>query len=204
METTTPIPGGLNFTISKTWDGGVPSDHSEIHIKLTLQGEEDAQTLLIQVDAPFFNDPQPPASLSPPGSTPQLWDYEVVELFFLGDEDKYLEVELGPRGHYLVLQLHGVRNIIREHLPLDRYVTEVRGTRWFGEASVPLAYFPHNVHSTNMYAIHKSDPHRVYMALSPAVDNSKCPHSSPDFHRLQYFQHIDLFPRLCKGDEAVG
>lgn len=86
------MPGeSLSFTISKTWDGQVPEDKSEINIRLSLT----EGNMVIQVDAPFYNDPP---LLSPPGSTPNLWDYEVVEVFFLGEDEKYLEVELAPKG----------------------------------------------------------------------------------------------------------
>ncbi|KAI2795361.1 hypothetical protein BLOT_016842, partial [Blomia tropicalis] len=32
----------------------------------------------------------------------KLYDYEVVEVFLLGSNEHYLEVELGPRGQYLL------------------------------------------------------------------------------------------------------
>jgi len=49
----------------------------------------------------------------------------VVEAFFLGTDDRYLEVEVGPHGHYLVLQLHGSRNLVRDHVPIPSVSTEI-------------------------------------------------------------------------------
>ena len=83
--------------------------------------------ITITVDAPFYNDPRPTdANLShknssgdSKGSFMGLWDYEVVEAFFLSSETKqYLEVELGPHGHHLVLFLNGKKNIIKQCLPI--------------------------------------------------------------------------------------
>ena len=84
--------------------------------------------ITIAVDAPFYNDPKPTdANLSHTGNSSGdskgsfmgLWDYEVVEAFFLSSETKqYLEVELGPHGHHLVLFLNGKKNIIKQCLPI--------------------------------------------------------------------------------------
>lgn len=48
-----------------------------------------------------------------------LWDFEVVEAFFLCSKtEQYLEIELGPHGHHLVLFLSGRKNIIEKCLPI--------------------------------------------------------------------------------------
>jgi len=46
----------------------------------------------IDVDAPLYNDPKSPTAQ--PGPVDGLWDYEVVEVFLLGSEQRYLEVEV--------------------------------------------------------------------------------------------------------------
>ena len=64
------------------------------------------------VEAQYFNDPPPPGAL--PGQAYfGLWDYEVVEAFFLNDQDQYLEVEFGPHGQHIVLLLDGRRNAVK-------------------------------------------------------------------------------------------
>ena len=53
-----------------------------------------------------------------------LWDYEVVEAFFLCSKNNhYLEVEVGPHGQHLALLLNGRKNIVKECLPLKWDVT---------------------------------------------------------------------------------
>ena len=49
-----------------------------------------------------------------------LWDYEVVEIFFLAskNEEMYLELEFGPHGHHLGLLLHGRRNCLIHSFPI--------------------------------------------------------------------------------------
>ena len=66
----------------------------------------------------------------------QLWDYEVVEAFFLATStNKYLELEFGPHGQHLMLLLDGRRNAIRHSLPLE-YQATISGKVWNGVAKV--------------------------------------------------------------------
>ena len=107
-------------------------EHFCIHIDCSLNLSEIGKKgtipcITIAVDAPFYNDPRPTdtnlshksSSGDSKGSFMGLWDYEVVEAFFLSSETKqYLEVELGPHGHHLVLFLNGRKNIIKQCLPI--------------------------------------------------------------------------------------
>ena len=85
------------------------------------------QCIIFEVDAPFYNDPAPPEPSDKKSDIDSkndkalmgLWDYEVVEAFFLcSKSEQYLEVEVGPHGHHLVLFLNGRKNIIKECLPI--------------------------------------------------------------------------------------
>ena len=50
----------------------------------------------------------------------QLWEYEVVEAFFLSSgSEQYVELEFGPHGQHLALLLNGRRNAIKHSLPLN-------------------------------------------------------------------------------------
>ena len=102
----------------------------------------------------------------------------------LGEDECYLEVELGPAGHHLVLELHGVRNIVREGLPLE-YEVKGHGTRWRGEALVPIRLLPPGCERLNAFAIHGVGEQRRYLAWSPAGGDA------PDFHRLDAFRPFD-------------
>ncbi|XP_069413626.1 UPF0462 protein C4orf33 homolog isoform X4 [Ovis canadensis] len=81
----------MDFKIEHTWDG-FPVKHEPVFVRLN-PGD---RGVMMEVSAPFFNDP--PSPLGEPGKPfNQLWDYEVVEAFFLNDiTEQYLEVELCP------------------------------------------------------------------------------------------------------------
>ncbi|XP_050802611.1 UPF0462 protein C4orf33 homolog isoform X14 [Gopherus flavomarginatus] len=83
----------MEFKIEHTWDS-LPVSHEPVSVRL----KSGSAGLLMEVSAPFFNDP--PAPLGEPGKPfSGLWDYEVVEAFFLSERTKqYLEVELCPRN----------------------------------------------------------------------------------------------------------
>lgn len=159
--------------IDKTWDG-VPIAPDEIARVELIAGPAG---ITVSVDAPYHGDPPPPG---PPGSTDGLWKHEVVEIFLLGRSDAYLEVEMGPHGHHLVLKLRGARNVVRRGLPL-RYHARIEGRRWRGVAAIPRALLPDGLDRDNAYAIHGAGPSRRHLAAHPV------PGPRPDFHRLDAF-----------------
>ena len=139
---------------------------------------------MVAVDAPWHGDPVPSG---PPGPRAALWEHEVVELFLLGPdgpERKYTEIELGPHGHHLVLQLEGVRRPVADQLPI-RWEVERRGDRWVGEARIDESLLPDPVVALNAYAIHGVGVDRRYLAWAPV------PGDGPDFHRLAHFPGVD-------------
>ncbi|XP_054204871.1 UPF0462 protein C4orf33 isoform X3 [Homo sapiens] len=83
----------MDFKIEHTWDG-FPVKHEPVFIRLN-PGD---RGVMMDISAPFFRDP--PAPLGEPGKPfNELWDYEVVEAFFLNDiTEQYLEVELCPKN----------------------------------------------------------------------------------------------------------
>ncbi|XP_053317286.1 UPF0462 protein C4orf33 homolog [Spea bombifrons] len=176
----------MEFRIEHEWDSS-PVTHDPVTICLKPAKEG----LLIAVNAPFFNDP--PAPPGPSGEAfPGLWDYEVVEAFFLNDEKKqYLEVELCPHGHHLVLLLSRRRNIWKDCLPLSVQVSRT-DSRWNGTALIPWDYFPPSVDKFNAYAIHGSGSERRYEALYPVPTNEVQAGQQPDFHRLEYFRPFNF------------
>jgi len=146
--------------------------------------------LRIEVDAPYCGDPAPS---QPVGATDRLWEHEVVEVFIADAAESYLEVELSPHGHHLVLALSGVRHIVRARLPIDYQATIVRAPvapaevgRFRGVASVPWDYLPAAATRVNAYAIHGQGAGRCYHAHSPPRGEVA------DFHRLDCFVPLTL------------
>lgn len=166
-----------NLTIAHTWDGDLLQPSARAVVQLISRPDG----LGLRLFAPQHGDPAPARA---PGPTPKLWEHEVVELFLLGDDDRYLEVEIGPHGHHLVLQLHGVRNAVAQGLPLD-LVTRRCGTSWWSaETRLPSAWLPPGALRANAYRIAGVGAERRYYAHLPA----RGPH--PDFHRLDVFEPL--------------
>lgn len=178
-------PEELNFEICTTWDG---HQLSHAGMKLRISSSLDGNGICLKWSSPHFSDPLPPL---PVGSCPGLWNYEVLEFFFLDDSTQdYLEVEVGPAGHYLVLQLKGKRNLLHEGLKLHvQNLLSPESHEWNGSTFIPADYLPPNVTKFNAYAIHQEGAERHYEALYPAQPEL---FGEPDFHRLELFGHIDL------------
>lgn len=164
----------ITLSIGCTWDGReLPA---ELVAQVTIHPAADG--LRIEVDAPFHGDPAPPG---PPGPTPKLWEHEVVEVFAADADrrDHYLEVELSPHGHHLVLQLEGVRVPVAQGLPLS-YTAQRRGPRWSGTAHVPGHLLPGRRLAINAVAVWGTGS-RTYASHVPL------PGSAPDFHQPERF-----------------
>ncbi|XP_035681672.1 stress response protein NST1-like [Branchiostoma floridae] len=191
----------LNFSISTTWNSTPIAQPLNFSLEAgerpgTTPTDPPIPGLTVNMDLPFFGvDPAPAGPAGQP--TDQLWDYEVFEIFFLGPEDRYLEVEFGPYGHHLVLRLQGYRNLVEEKLPLQ-YTARRTGSRWTGQAFIPWDYIPPNLGWMNAYGIHNtSDSERRYLALYPIPADNTAAAGQPDFHRLGFFKPLNasvLYP----------
>nr|XP_031321963.1 UPF0462 protein C4orf33 homolog isoform X2 [Camelus dromedarius] len=169
----------MDFKIEHTWDE-FPVKHEPVFVRVN-PGDGG---VMMEISAPFFNDP--PAPLGEPGKPfNELWDYEVVEAFFLNDiTEQYLEVELCPHGQHLVLLLSGRRNVWKQELDLSFKVS--RGeTKWEGKAYLPWSYFPPNVTKFNSFAIHGSKDKRNYEALYPVPQHELQQGQKPDLEESQ-------------------
>jgi hypothetical protein len=163
----------ITLVVGRTWDGQLLSEAERAQVRLGYEGDD----LRIEVDAPFEGDAPP---LGPPGPIDGLWAHEVVELFVVGPDEQYTEIELSPHGHHLVIQLEGVRQRKAALLPI-RYEASVEGNRWKGVALVPKVYLPASPRKCNAYRISGAQGARRYHAMVPV------PGERPDFHRLERF-----------------
>ena len=166
--------GQQRLLIDRLWDGkqAWALERAEVTFSIGAEG------LRLEVAAMFHGDPAPAL---PPGRIEGLWDYEVVELFLANEAGHYLELELGPHGHYLALRFAGVRHLVSQDLTLS-YLAEISGERWRGVASAPLSILPAGADRANAYAIHGQGPDRRYLAAHAV------PGPRPDFHQPQFFQ----------------
>ncbi len=165
----------IEISVSRLWSGEYVGEQATLALSL------DARELVIEIEAVFHDDPPPSA---PPGSCWALWEHEVVELFLLGEDDHYIEIEIGPHGHYLVLQLEGRRNITKRDLSLriERLVVDRGAGTWRATARLDAAFVPSRPLWYNAYAIHGRGAARRYLA------HAAMPGPAPDFHRLESFR----------------
>lgn len=185
-----PVGTRHALTIASTWDGE-PALVRE-HVAITLEHRIDE--LIVAVDAPFHGDPAPPTAK---GSTDALWHHEVVELMLLGENDRYLELELSPHGHYLVLLLEGARHVVHLGLPIH-FSAQRDGERWRGRARVPLAWIPSGCRRLNAYAMHGIGAARRHLAWRPRATIEAG--ARPDFHVLAAFgSFTDLSQGMLPG-----
>lgn len=180
----------MSYTINTLWNNQSVSVDEYIHLQFEYVDNDETKLkdLQIKVQAPFYDDPRIDDSV-PSGSMDKLWEYEVVEVFLLGTDDHYLELEFSPKGQYLVLQLHGYRKVVKSSLNIENYSAQIDGKMWSGIYTIPSKYIPENLSKFNAYAIHGTGDARRYLALFPTPFGR---YEEPDFHRLEYFQKFEL------------
>lgn len=165
-------------SITYLWDGTPLAKTDIVQFELIQEGRD----LCIHIDAPYYGDPIPKAL---PSSLWGLWEYEVCEIFLIGEDGQYLEAEFGPHGHHLLLWLSAPRTIAKKHLPV-RYNCSIHDDRWHGIAHIDHSILPSNIVQWNLFSIHGVDTQRKYQCMHP-LDTPK-----PDFHKPEQFP---LFPK---------
>lgn len=184
--------------INRTWDGK-PTETPSYYIYFTMA--EENGDMLIDVDAPFFNDPQPPV---PVGKIPNTYDYEVVEVFLSGyaepQECPYLEINIGPYGHYSLAyfmkqgDFGNVDTDLDLETPPDCSI-DYEFCRWKARLIIPGHILPESKPGNqsiswkvNAYAIHGKTPEaREYFAYQTV------PGMRPYFHQLSSFVPLILY-----------
>lgn len=179
----------VTLTIATTWDG-VGLEAADKAVVTMLAGDE----LVIEVDAPFAGDrpPHDPATgdVAAPGRTDRLWEHEVVEVFIAeaaSRDARYLELELGPHGHWLALAFAGYRQRWVDNIVLS-YEARIEADRWRGRARLSwleLSRAVTGIEALNAYAIRGAGAARRYMAAWPAPAGV---YAGPDFHRIEHFK----------------
>lgn len=183
-------PAALTLSVAHLW-GGEPLSEPHALLGLSLTSSQ----LNLEVSARWMRDPAPPG---PPGALWGLWEREVVELFVVGAEGRYLELELSPYGHHLALSLEGVRRPARWCLPLSPHVERSRShLSWRAFVTLPRAYLPEPLieplmsttaplYGLNAFACWGPTEQRAY-ALHTPLEGER-----PDFHQPERFLRYPL------------
>uniref|UniRef100_A0A0N4ZFN3 DUF2185 domain-containing protein n=1 Tax=Parastrongyloides trichosuri TaxID=131310 RepID=A0A0N4ZFN3_PARTI len=189
--------GECNYQISTLWNGEKLSINPVL-INFKYKGIErngilEKNYLYITFEAPFYDDPSP-EDFS--GYTPELWNYEVVEFFFSNNSGQYIEIELGPHGHWLVYAFDEYRKMRNncEDIDLEVQNSILPDNTWKCVVGIPIGLLPNNVSKFNVYHIHGKEPNRIYEALFPSTNKEQ---KNPDFHKLEFFKKFNtrcIFP----------
>jgi len=174
-------PEQLRLPIERHWDGTRCRD-ARHHGVLWLARAPDA----LEIGASFGR--RAPARLpaAPPGTrVANLWEYDVVECFLAGADGRYLEVELGAAGHFLVLEFDAPRRRANEHAELAPPISfREDAERWHATLRLPLALVPPGLCALNAFAIAGGG----FFAHHPV------PGAAPDFHQPQRFPRAAFAP----------
>ena len=171
------------FYINKEWDGTPLPQNDSIYIEIELQDDG----LAFYASAKCYEDTPPPTESDSEKGTWELWNYEVVELFFVGENGEYTEVEVGPHGHHLVLTLDAPRSIVEKEIPmLWRPIRS--GDHWGGIGLLAYTWLPEKIVRFNAFAIHTTGGKRRYCCHTPL------PGPQPDFHQPDRFALWDDIP----------
>jgi len=169
--------------IATTWHGDPLEPAEQAVVRVVL---EDG-AIAVTVAAPFVADPAP---LVARGRTERLWEHEVVEVFFAESAtrgSRYLELELGPHGHWLAFGFASYRALTVSDIAVT-FEASIVGTRWAGQAHIAapeVARAVAAIGAMNAYAIRGVGAARRYMAAWPAPNGA---YPGPDFHRTEYFK----------------
>lgn len=173
-------PDSLYFVINRFWNGEACGDelyHAEVWLQATGKG------LNIRCHCPTLPNqriPNAPRDKRFDG----LWEYDVVEVFLVGADGKYLEVELGAGGHWLVLGFDGIRHRSNDYVdfnPDHRNGSAVEDT-WQSNITIPWEMVPTSLVKMNAYAIFGGQ----FLAMNPV------PGAEPNFHQPDTFPDVEV------------
>jgi hypothetical protein len=183
-------PGRLALPVERYWDGA-PCPHAHLHGCVELSARDAG----LEVAASLPHQPSPRIPEAEAGTrVADLWEYDVVECFLAGAAGRYLEVELGAGGHFLVLSFSAprVRADAHEGLrPVLEFASDAAG--WRARIVLDWALVPPGLEALNAYVI-ASGAHLAYAPL---------PGGAPDFHQPARFPRaaLDHRPRVPDARE---
>ena len=127
--------------------------------------------------------------------TPELWRYDVAELFIKDmSSDRYLEFNLAPNGAWWSAEFKRARlRSSADDIPIQgvkTYAKESARGGWQAAASIPRSYlkaaFGFGEGTALNVAFILNSPQQAFLSMA------KMPGPKPDFHQPHYFEQIEL------------
>lgn len=163
------------FEIESEWSGEALGDGFAVEVH---EGG-------VRVEGPFFGEDRRPEG---EGFCGRLWEHEVVEVFLAEEGGRYVEIEVGPFGHWLVLAFDGYRQGGVVHGVVNSVNVALNEGRWRGELSLERGWWSGVLARSgvgNAFAIHGVGGRRRYCAAFVPGDGSR-----PDFHRRDTYRAL--------------
>jgi hypothetical protein len=183
-------PERLVLPVERYWDGS-PCPRAHLHGRVALTARDDG----LELAASLPHQPAPRLPAAPAGTrVADLWEYDVVECFLAGEGGRYLEVELGAGGHFLVLSFSAPRVRSDSHeglrLPVE-FASAAEG--WRSRVVLDWGLVPAGLSALNAFVIAGG----AYLAYAPL------PGAAPDFHQPRRFPRaaLDHPPGLVRARE---
>jgi hypothetical protein len=175
-------PGMLRLAIDRHWHGAA-SLEPRLRGELRLCARADG--LVVAAGLPHQDPARIPAA--PAGSrVANLWEYDVVECFLVGADGRYVEIELGAGGHFLVLEFSAPRRLADDHAGLEPALAfERRAYGWRSTLVLPWPLVPRGLCALDAFAIAGG----AFLAHHPL------PGDAPDFHQPARFPSARLAGR---------
>lgn len=171
----------MQFFITHQWGGTSLAEKDVVSIVVA----EDALQYTICFSAAIGGSIHAPET--PAGFTDGLWEYDVFEVFVLNADGTYLEIEVGPKNHWLAYWFasYRKRDAQRTFDPATfTYRATVEGMRWNGLFSFPKLWVKDGLAVTrwNFYQIRK-----IAEGIYEYLAWQSLPEVAPDYHRTECF-----------------
>jgi hypothetical protein len=173
-------PEELVFHIDRLWNGEVCPD-DRLKAAVTISQTQDG--LLVRASMPELHDQKVP-EVQKGKRVDNLWTFDVVELFLVGPGHRYLEIELGAGGHWLVLGFDRLRHRESDHELLKPWFRfwKTEKKEWFSQITIPWNIVPENLRAINAFVI----------AAGKHLSFSPLPGDKPDFHQPDSYPSVQL------------
>lgn len=177
-------PAQLSLAITRLWNGARCED-ARLQGRLALAATPEGLHLCGSLPDPA------PAQVpdAPSGSrVADLWHYDVVEAFLLGSGGRYLEVELGAGGHFLVLSFRAPRERSDAHEGFAPRVEHRAGAQgWQTALVVPWRLVPRGLCALGAFV----------SARGCHLSSAPLPGDVPDFHQPAAWPAAQLAPEAA-------
>src|SRR5262245_16619513 len=182
----------MDVVLNRLWNGSAAPDGVGGRVSLKCAKGRLLLDWSLQLPA------APRAPAGPAAFTEGLWEWDVLEVFLRAQEtdeaERYVELELGPGGHWLALAFDGVRRRSAELRTLAPSVrSDVDGSCWRGhaewDASALEAHGGPAPWSGLVTAVLGSGASRSFLT------QPRLPGQKPDFHQPGAWMPLELEPQ---------